>query len=443
MALKGLDIFKLTPKTNCKECGCPTCMAFAMKVAQGAIQIEKCPYFSEESLAELSNATAPPMQVIKVGAGESEYTLGGETVLARHEKKFANRNLFAVEVSVGNEGALADVEKINYERIGEKMYVEFISVKYTEGTSADAYAELVKKAVGMGRAVILECKDETAAKAALEVSKDSKPILNGADAGNYQAMNELAKQYDVTLGVFGESIEELYDTTEKLVALGNKNLVLNASVKTIKEAFRYAVEIRRTAIKGQDRVFGYPTIVNAASLAAGDSTMQAALASLFTMKYGSIIVMEGMSYAQALPLYGLRQNVYTDPQKPMKVEPGIYPINGANENSPCLTTVDFALTYFVVSSELERSGVPCNLLISDAGGYSVLTAWAAGKLSASSLGKFFDEFEIENKIKDRRLIIPGKVAVLKGEIQERLPGWDIIVAPNEAVQLVKFLQDYK
>ena len=170
--------------------------------------------------------------------------------------------------------------------------------------------------------------------------------------------------------------------------------------------------------------------------------MQAALASLFTVKYGSIIVMEGMNYAQALPLYGLRQNVYTDPQKPMKVEPGIYALNGGDENSVCLTTVDFALTYFVVSGELERSGIPCNLIINDAGGLSVLTAWAAGKLSSTSVSKFIQEI-VEPKIKCRKLIIPGKVAVLKGDIEAKLPGWEVIVAPNEAVQLVKFLKDLK
>lgn len=170
--------------------------------------------------------------------------------------------------------------------------------------------------------------------------------------------------------------------------------------------------------------------------------MQEALASLFTMKYGSIVVLDEMSYGAALPLYGLRQNLFTDPQKPMTVEPGIYPINGGDENSLCLTTVDFALTYFVVSGELERSGVPCNLLISDAAGMSVLTAWAAGKLSSGTIAKFVQE-NVEDKVKCRKLVIPGKVAVLKGDLEAKLPGWEIIVAPDEAVQLVKFMKEFK
>ena len=445
MALKGLDIFKLTPKTNCKECGSPTCMAFAMKVAQGAVEISKCPHMSEEALATLSEATAPPMKTIKVGTGEAEYTLGGETVLYRHEKTFVSKTRYAAAISCCDENMdakLAELKKVDYERIGERMHVEMLYLTYCGNCDAAGYAAFVKKVMVEvpDKTIVLDCTNVEAAKAALDVCKDKKPILDGADASNYEEMSKLATEAGVVLGVRGADINELYDTTAAVEKLGNKNLVLNVGAASIKDAFATTVQIRRAALKDTNRTFGYPSIVNAAALAPGDSRMQAALASLFTVKYGSIVVMEGMSYAQALPLYGLRQNVFTDPQKPMKVEPGIYPLNGGDENSVCLTTVDFALTYFVVSGELERSGVPCNLIISDAGGLSVLTAWAAGKLSSTSVSKFIQE-NVEDKIKCRKLIIPGKVAVLKGDIEAKLPGWEVIVAPNEAVQLVKFLKD--
>ena len=363
MALKGLDIFKLSPKTNCKQCGSPTCMAFCMKVAQGAVSIDKCPHFSEDAKAMLNEQTAPPMKTITVG----EHKLGGETVLFRHEKTLVNKNLYAVSVDTNMsaeevDAKLAAMQKVDYERIGERMYVEFVFVA-NKGNDAAAYAELVKKAAATGRALVLECWDVECAKAALAVA-GTNVILDGATPANWEAMNEVAGK--VTLGVWAENLSDLYDTVKKLEAKGNKNLVLDVTGATAKETLKNAVLVRRTAIKDGDRSFGYPSIVNLDKLACGDDRLQTAYAAMFTEKYGSIIVMSNMTYAQALPLYGLRQNIFTDPQKPMKVEAKIYPLNGADENSPCALTVDFALTYFLVSGELERSNQPVNLIITDA-----------------------------------------------------------------------------
>ena len=442
MALKGLDIFKLTPKTNCKQCGVPTCMAFSMKVAQGSLPIEKCPFITSDVMEQLSEATAPPMKTIKVG----EHTLGGETVLERHDKTFVSKTLYAVKVCISkteeeNDAILAGIPAVDYERIGERMYVEFVYVNYVPGKGDDRYLALVQKAASVGRDLILSCSDPALAKQALELVKDKTVLLKGANAENYEAMNALAGEYKVVLGVNGETLEELHDTVEKLEKLGNKNLVLSTGARNAKDAFRNTVEVRRGAIKGGDRSFGYPSIVDVSVLAKGDAHLEAAYASLFTVKYGSIVVLSGMDYAKALPLYGLRQNIFTDPQKPMKVEPGIYPLNGADENAICMITVEFALTYFVVSGEIERSGVPVNLLISDAGGYSVLTAWAAGKFTASSIAKFIEEQDIASKIKNRTLVLPGKVAVLKGELQEKLPDWNIVVGTNEAVEIIRYLKN--
>ncbi len=442
MALKGLDIFKLSPKKNCKECGSPTCMAFCMKVAQGAVELSKCPYFSEDAIATLSEATAPLMKTIEFGNG---LKLGGETVLFRHEKTLVNETRFAVSIDTKMDAAtvdakLADMAKVDYERIGERMYVEAILVS-NRGTDAAAYTTLVEKAAATGRALVLECWDVECAKAALEVCKAGKPILDGATPENWEAMNQVATAAGVTLGVWANNISDLYDTVKNLEAKGNKNLVLDVTAATAKETLANAVNVRRTALKDGDRSFGYPSIVNLTRFAKNNEHLQTAYATMFIEKYGSIVVMDQMSYAQALPLYGLRQNIFTDPQKPMKVEAKIYPINGADENAPCCLTVDFALTYFLVSGELERSNAPVNLLITDASGMSVLTAWAAGKFSSSTVKKFFDENDIENKIKNRTLIIPGKVAVMKGEIQEKLPNWHVVVGPLEAVQLPKYIKD--
>ena len=441
MAVKGLDIFKLSPKKNCKECGSPTCMAFCMKVAQGAVPITKCPYMSEEAVALLSEATAPPMKTIEVGT----HKLGGETVMMRHEKTLVNRNLFAATLATDMDDAAIDariegIKKVDYERIGEREMVECVFV-HDAGDSAK-FVELCKKAAALpDRTVIIDTKDVDTAKAAVEAIKDNKPILNGANKDNFAAMSEIAKAAGLVLGVSGKDLSELHDTVAELEKAGNKNLILDVTAPTIKETFANAVLVRRTAIKDGDRTFGYPSIVNLGVLCGHDEHLETALAAMFVVKYGSIIVMDKIGYAEALPLYGLRQNIFTDPQKPMKVAPGIYPINGAGPDDPCALTVDFALTYFLVSGELERSKIPVNLLITDASGMSVLTAWAAGKFSSTSVKKFFDEFDIASKINNRTLIIPGKVAVMKGEIQDKLPEWNVVVGTREAVELVKYLRD--
>ena len=440
MAVKGLDIFKLSPKKNCKECGSPTCMAFCMKVAQGALPITKCPYMSPEAIALLSEATAPPMKSIEVAG----HKLGGETVLFRHEKTFVSRNLFAVSVNTEMDDAaveakIAELKSVDYERIGEREYVEFVTVRNC-GDNA-RFVELAKKAATLERGVILETTDVEAAKAAVEAIKDAKPVVNGVNKDNLEAMNELAKAYGIVLGVQAADLNELHDTVEALEKAGNKNLLLDVTGATIKETFGNAVQVRRAALKDNDRTFGYPSIVDLSKLCGTEYHLATALASVFTLKYGSIIIMPRMTYAEALPLYGLRQNIYTDPQKPMKVAPGLYPVNGAGPDDPCALTVDFALTYFLVSGELERSKVPVNLLITDASGMSVLTAWAAGKFSSSTVKKFFDEYEIASKVNNRTLIIPGKVAVMKGEIQDKLPDWNVVVGTREAVELVKYLKD--
>ena len=440
MAVKGLDIFKLSPKKNCKECGSPTCMAFCMKVAQGAVPITKCPYMSQEAISLLSEATAPPMKTIEAGG----FKLGGETVMLRHEKTLVSRNRFAVGLCTCMDDAavdakLAEMKSVDYERIGEREYVEFVFV-HDAGDGA-RLAELCKKAAATERCVIIDTENVDNAKAAVEAIRDSKPILNGANKDNYAAMSEVATAAGLVLGVRGSDLSELHDTVAALEAAGNKNLVLDVTGATAKETFANAVQVRRAALKDNDRTFGYPSIVNLARICRGDVHLQTALAAVFTLKYGSIIVMDTIRNAEALPLYGLRQNIYTDPQKPMKVAPGIYPINGAGPDDPCALTVDFALTYFLVSGELERSKVPINLLITDASGMSVLTAWAAGKFSSSSIKKFMDEFDVANKINNRCLILPGKVAVMKGEVQDKLPDWNVVIGTREAVELVKYLRD--
>jgi len=303
MALKGLDIFKLTPKTNCKECNQPTCMAFAMKVASGAIALTDCPHMSAAALEKFASATEPPMKTIEIGVGECAYKLGGETVLLRHDKTLVNSNLYGICITAempdaAIEATLADMAKIDYERIGKRMFVECVYVKCN--SDAARSAEVAVKAMASGRVLVIDCTDADIAKSVLGAIKGAKPVLCGANATNWEAMNAVAKAADVVLGVTGADLNQLHETVEKLEAAGNKKLILDVGSISIKDAFANAVEIRRAALKDGDRTFGYPSIVNLAALAPGDLVTQAALASIFTLRYGSIIIMERIGYAEAL-----------------------------------------------------------------------------------------------------------------------------------------------
>lgn len=446
MALTGLDIFKLTPKKNCKDCGFPTCLAFSMKVAAGGIEIEKCPHMSEENLSKLSESTAPPMKALTVGAGANEYKLGGETVLFRHEKTLVNRNRFAVAIKDTDSAdvvnsKIENIKKVDFERIGERMKAEFAAFIYTG--NKEAYIANIKAVLASGAelAYMVVCEDVEVAKEALELLKDTNPILHGATAANYEQMVDVAAAGKYALGLRADSLEDLYELTSKVQSKDYKELLLDAGSKTIKEAYTNSIQIRRTALKDGDRTFGYPSIIFVNDLAKDNKFMEIALSSIFTIKYGSILVIEDMDFARGHSVWALRQNIYTDPQRPMRVEPKAYSVNNANDESPVLCTVDFALTYFIINGEIEKSKVPTWLLIPDAGGYSVLTAWAAGKFSGSIIANFVKESGVEQKTKSRKLIIPGKVAVLKGDIEDSLPGWEVVVGPNESMQLPKFLKD--
>lgn len=287
------------------------------------------------------------------------------------------------------------------------------------------------------------CEDVQIAKDAVELLKETKPIVYGANKENYKEMVEVVKNDKLALGVKASSLEDLYATTEAIQSLGYKELILDTTGETIKDTFTNTVQVRRISLKEQDRTFGYPSIIFANKLSKENPMMEVALSSVFTVKYGSIIVLDNIDYAKALPLFALRQNIYTDPQRPMRVETKIYPINNPDENSPVLVTVDFALTYFIIAGEIERSKVPVWLAIPDAGGYSVLTAWAAGKFGGSSIANFIKESKVSDMTKNRDLIIPGKVAVLKGDIEDNLPGWNVVIGTEDSMELPKFLREYK
>ncbi|MBZ0157494.1 MAG: acetyl-CoA decarbonylase/synthase complex subunit gamma [Alphaproteobacteria bacterium] len=443
MALTGVEIFKLLPKTNCKKCGHPTCLAFAMKLAQRQASLDSCPDVSEEAKKLLGEASAPPVRPITLGTGDKAVKMGEETVLFRHEKKFVNPCALAVEVkdTLSDDEIGRLVEEVlasEIDRVGQKLRIDALFLSNASG-DAGKFESVAKAVAAKAPAVplILSTSNAAAAEAALKAVADKKPLLYGADESNADAMAALAKNYKVSLGVVGKGLDALPSLTEKIKGLGVEDMVIDSGARTAKEIIENNTLIRRAAIKKNFKALGYPVI----TLAQRDDTMlEMLIASLGIAKYSSIVVTSSIEKWKSLALFTLRQNIYTDPQVPMQVEQKIYTIGETDAESPLMITSNFSLTYFILSGEVENSKVPTRLAVLDCEGLSVLTAWAAGKFTASKIAAFIQESGIGDELKNKELIIPGYVAILSGAIEEKLPGWKITVGPREANGVPAFLK---
>jgi acetyl-CoA decarbonylase/synthase complex subunit gamma len=445
MALTGIQIFKLLPKTNCKECGVPTCLAFAMNLASGKAELDSCPYVSEEAREKLAEASAPPILPVEIGKGVRKRTIGGETVMYRHEKTFFNATAFAA--MVGSDISQADLEKklktwnaFQYVRVGLNLRPELVAVKDVNGNAA-AFAQTAKTIAETSEFnVILMTDSADVMKAGVEACGFKNPVMYAATAKNIDAYAALAKDNGLALVVKADSVEALEPLTDKLVGIGHKKIILDSGSREIKQALEDQVAIRRSALKNGNRKLGFPTIVFPCEMAS-NLEMETLIAGMFVAKYGAIVVLSDFAGESIFPLLLERLNIFTDPQRPMTVTQGIYPINNPGEKSPILITTNFALTYFIVSGEIEGSKVPSWLLVKDSEGLSVMTAWAAGKFSGDEVGMFVKKSGIADKCKTTELIIPGYAAAIAGDVEEELPGWTITVGPREASLIPAFLRE--
>lgn len=443
MALTGVEIFKLLPKTNCKKCGHPTCLAFAMKLAQRQASLDLCPDVSEEAKKILGEASAPPIRSISLGSGSKAVKMGEENVLFRHEKKFVNPCAFAVEIKDSDSDEQIDqtvngVLASEIDRVGQKLRIDAIMIANSSGDASrfEAVAKIVAtKAPDVP--LILGTTNPAAAEAAVKAVADKKPILYGADDSNSDAMAAVAKNNKVTLGVAAKGLEALSALTEKIKGLGVEDMVIDPGARTAKEILEANTFIRRAAIKKGVKSLGYPVITFAQR---DDVMLETLIASLCVAKYSSIVVLSSIEKWKNMALFTLRQNIYTDPQVPMQVEQKVYNIGDPAGDAPFMITTNFSLTYFIVSGEVENSKVASRLAVMDCEGLSVLTAWAAGKFTASKIAQFIQESGIENEVSRKELIIPGYVAILSGAIEEKLPGWKVVVGPREANALPAFLK---
>jgi len=445
MGLTGIQIFKLLPKTNCKECGVPTCLAFAMNLAAGKAELASCPYVSEEAKALLSEAAAPPIRPVAIGSGENVVKIGGETVLFRHEKTFVNKPGFAILLSDTTAEAevnarLKRFKELKYERVGLTLRPEMIAVKNDSG-DAGTFEALIKKVKDETDAALILMSDKTdSLTVGVKACAERVPLVYAATNGNSEALANLAKENKCPLAVKADDLETLAGLSDKLTAAGQKDLVLDPGSRSLRRAFEDQIFIRRAALIRKNRSLGFPTITFPCEMTK-DPMKEALIAATFVSKYAGIIVLSDFQGESLFPLLVERLNIYTDPQRPMMMQQGIYPIGSPSEDSPVLITTNFSLTYFIVSGEVESSRVPSWLLVMDTEGLSVLTAWAAGKFVGDAIGAFVKKSGITDKVKHRRVVIPGAVAAVSGDLEEELgPGWEVKIGPREAAHISAFLK---
>lgn len=442
MALSGIQIFKMMPKKNCGECGVPTCLAFSMNLAAGKAELDLCPYVSEDAKEKLASASAPPIRTVVIGAGDSAVKTGGETVLFRHEKTFNNPTAIGCLIAASEDDASVDsklnaFKTLRYERVGLTLKPDLIAVKDTG--DAARFTQIAKKASDAGAALILMSENTDTLKAALAEVGKNKPLLYGASNGNVDAFSALAKEFDCPLTIKADKVGDLARMSAKLMESGLKDIVLDSGTRELPTMLRDNVMIRRLALERLYRPLGFPTISFPCEMTS-DPIDEAVIAATCISKYSGIIILNDLKGEVLFPLLLQRLNIFTDPQRPMTTEQGIYPINNPGPDSPVLITSNFSLTYFIVSGEVEASRIPSWLLVLNTDGLSVLTAWAAGKFVADLIGPFVKKSGIEEKTKVRKIIIPGAAAIISGDLEEELSGWEVAIGPREGAHIPAFLR---
>ncbi|MBU0549243.1 MAG: acetyl-CoA decarbonylase/synthase complex subunit gamma [Candidatus Omnitrophica bacterium] len=442
MALSGLDIYKLLPKTNCRECGFVTCLAFAMQLVKRQALPEKCPYLSEQAKSALDAASRPPIKLVVIGEGEDKLEIGNETVMFRHEEKFHHPTGlgFIIEDGLSSEEILKTVNKINalsFERIGCLLRPNLIAIKQNGDASVFAAAvKLVKEHTNLG--LVLISKDASAQRSALEIAACGKPLIYGLDKNNLEAFTKLAVEFKVPLVVSLQDLSELSAVAGKLIAQGVEDLILDTGNKNIAEKIWDLTQIRRRGLYRSERSLGFPTIVTIEDSADRfDPILEAAT---YIAKYAGVVLIKANEPWQALSLLTLRQNIYTDPQRPLQVESKLYPIGNTSDKSPVLITTNFSLSYYTVLGEVEASKIPAYIMTIDTEGMSVLTAWAAEKFTPESISAAIDKYGLKEQVCHKQLVIPGYVAVMSGKLEDAC-GWQVAVGPKEASGIPSFLKN--
>lgn len=441
MALSGLDIYKLLPKTNCRECGFSTCLAFAMQLAKKAAGIDRCPYLSKESKAILESQSQPPIRLVELGSGEEKFEIGNESVMFRHEEKFHHPCGigFIIEDSLRDDEIKGRIDKINalrFERVGQILKVNLIALEQKGDPSR--FIEVVKLAcANTSLGLVLIARDLSALKAALDILKERRVLIYPVKKQDLKDLAELAKTYNAALVISADDLNAVASLILELSNLGISDLIIEAKGETIPDRIWWLTQARRLALKKNNRSLGYPALTIVDNI---DPFEEAQEAATYIAKYSGIVLIRGFHPYEVLSLLTLRQNIYTDPQKPLQIEPKLYPVGQVDDKSPVLVTTNFSLSYFTVLGEVEASKVPSYIVSVDTEGMSVLTAWAAEKFTPRSITDSLNKFGVKETVAHNRLIIPGYVAVMSGDLEDE-SGFKVIVGPKEAAGIPSFLKN--
>lgn len=441
MALTGLQIYKLLPRTNCGDCNFPTCMAFAMQVATKKVAMDKCPHISEEAISELAGASAPPMKLVTIGVGSAQVQVGQETVLFRHKEKFHHGTAIGIRVRddlSADEftGRMEKISKLIFTRVGEEIGVDLVALEYKSGNEAH-FADLAQQLVNKtGFALVLMADDCVALEAALAKIGTTKPLIYAATKDNWTDMTSLAKKYKCPLAVQSPTLEGLASLTQGLANAGVEELVLDPAQRETVACLEQLTRLRRLAVEKVFRPLGYPTIAFTDADTVFHETLQAAT---YVCKYANILITKLVESWQLLPLLTVRQNIFTDPQVPNAIEPKLYEVGSPNADSPVIVTTNFSLTYFTVQSEVENSKVPAYISVVETEGMGVLNAYAGDKWSAEKIAKTLEAQGVREKVNHDTVIIPGLVAVFRAELIDE-HNWKVIVGPEEAARIPSCLK---
>ena len=437
MALNAMQIFMQLPKTNCGKCGFPTCLAFAMQLANQKVSLDACSDISDAGRGALEGASAPPIKKVKFGPAGAEVEMGDETEMFRHDKKFFHPTLLCQVIGDEDgdlEAKAASAKDYEFNRIGQIMKLDMVAVRASG--DADKFKDAAEKVNSLaGKPMILMADDVGVMDGAARALAGAKPLLYRATADNWEGMAALAAELKLPLVVYAEELDALAELSEKVKGKGVDDIVLDFGPKKMGDALRNLTMLRRSAIKKKFRPFGFPVLLETG---ASDPGM---MGSLGVMKYASIVTFDDVDVSTIYPIMTLRQNIYTDPQRPLQMEAKVYDINGpTSEKSPLMMTTNFSLTYFIVRGDIEKTKIPSKLLVIDTEGLSVMTAFAAEKLTAEGVAAFIKKIELETSVPQKKIIIPGQVARMSGTLEEE-SGWKVVVGPRDSSGLPKFMKD--